>query len=162
MRQSQALQAPGLRQIAPYLRITPTTRVDRGELRATLSRGAFRVQRLALAGDFLRLFARGTVTLQGRLDLSVIARTGVVAVSAPVLRVLGIAAVGPTPTAALIRAASWLANASVRLRVTGTLRSPSVQVEALPLLVTEEIIRFFLFASPNPAAGVAGELVPLP
>ena len=162
LRQSQALQLPGLRQIAPYLRITPTTRIDRGDLQATLTRGAFRVRRLSLSGDYLRLFARGTVTLQGRLSLSVIARTGIVAVGSPVLRALGIAAVGPTPAALLVRAAAWLSSVSIRLRVTGTLQSPSVQFESLPQFVSEEVLRFFLFNSAGGAGAAAAEFVPLP
>ena len=117
-----------------------------GEVRAVLGRGVWRVERLTLESDFLKLFGRGTVTTQGRLNLDVVARTGQVGVNAPILRLLGVASVGSLPAASLVRASQWLSNRSLNLRVTGTLRSPTVRVETLPLL-TEEVVRFFLFRS---------------
>jgi hypothetical protein len=144
--QSQALEFPGLRQIAPYLRLTPSLRIDKGDMRAYLSRGVLRIERLALSGNYLKLFAEGTVLVaSGRLNLAVVARTGLVVVAGPVLQVLGVASVGAVPVAALVRASAWLSNWTIRLRVTGTLRSPSVQVEPLTQLLTAEVIRFFLF-----------------
>lgn len=144
--QSQALEFPGLRQIAPYLRLTPSLRIDKGDMRAFLSRGLLRVNRLALSGQNLKLFANGTVYLSsGRLDLAVMARTGLVGVAAPVLQVLGVASVGAVPVAALVRATAWLSNTTIRLRVTGTLRSPSIQFEPLRRFLSEEVLRFFLY-----------------
>src|SRR5205085_4927940 len=74
--QSQAFQAPVLYQVAPYLGIQTSSSFDQGELRARLSRGAFRIQNLTLLGQSLRVLVIGTVTLTGRLDLDVTARTG--------------------------------------------------------------------------------------
>jgi translocation and assembly module TamB len=160
--QSQALEFPGLRQIAPYLRLTPSLRIDKGDMRAYLSRGVLRIDRLALSGNYLKLFAEGTVLVaSGRLNLAVIARTGLVLVAGPVLQVLGVAAVGAVPVAALVRASAWLSNWTIRLRVTGTLRSPSVQVEPLTQLLTAEIIRFFLYQYTLPF-GAASNFVSSP
>ena len=144
--QAQALEFPGLSAIAPYLRLAPSWRIDKGDMRAYLSRGILRIQRLALMGSNLKLFADGTVlAANGRLNLKVMARTGLVIPAAPVLAVLGVAAVGPVPVAVLVRASAWLSNWTIRLRVTGTLRSPSVQVEPLVQLLTAEVVRFFLY-----------------
>lgn len=144
LNETQALQYPVFRELAPYLGIPSSTSVQTGEVRAVLGRGVWRIQRLSLESDFLKLFARGTQTLQGRLNLEVVARTGQVGVNPAILRLLGVATVGPVPAAALVRASQWLSNRTLYLRVTGTLRSPTVRVEALPLL-TEEAVRFFLF-----------------
>ena len=43
-----------------------------GDLRATLARGIFTVQRLALVGNSARVFIDGTVTLSERLNLNVV------------------------------------------------------------------------------------------
>jgi hypothetical protein len=152
LNETQALQFPVFRQLSPYLLIPPSTSVQTGDVRAVLGRGVWRVQRLTLQSDFLRLFAQGTVTLRGTLDLEVLARTGQVGVPPGVLRLLGVAAVGAPPAEAIVRATQWLSFRSIHLRVTGTLRSPTVRVEVLRLL-TEEAVRFFLFSAvPSPTA----------
>jgi translocation and assembly module TamB len=114
-----AFQLPVLRQLSPYL--VPgrlTTPVRRGELRGRLDRGVFRVRRLTLTGRLLQVFADGTVTTRGKLDLTVTANSEVLA-----------------------RASSYLSNRVVYLRVGGTVRNPQVRVEALPLL-RDEVVRF--------------------
>ena len=77
MEQGQALQLPVLRQITPYLRpgVSSAT-FQSGELKGRLAGGIFRIQRLTLVGDFLKLLIQGNVTVAGNLDLDVIAQTG--------------------------------------------------------------------------------------
>jgi translocation and assembly module TamB len=120
-------------------------------VRARLDRGVVRVQRLTLTGSTLQLLIQGTVTLAGRLDLNATANTGMVGVNPPALRLLGlrIPVVGPIPISLLLELTTYFSNRLVHLRVTGTIRSPSVQVEPLPLL-SEEAVRFFVNRSNLP------------
>src|SRR5262249_50429730 len=109
------------------------------------SRGVFRIQRFTLMGRFAELVIEGTVTLAGRLDLEVTARTGNLGVSPVALRLLGLRlpAAGPIPLGLINEASGYLANRVIHLRVTGTVRSPVVQAQPVRLL-TEEAVRFFL------------------
>jgi hypothetical protein len=116
--QTQALQFPVLRDLTRFLRVSPNTTFDGGSVRARLGRGVVRVERLSLEGELLRLYCDGTATLQGRLNLNVLATTGRVGLGLVRLQLLG-------------------------LHVTGTVRSPTTQV--LPVAeFPQEAIRFFL------------------
>jgi hypothetical protein len=127
--QAQALQLPVLRQLAPYLLPGQSSATfQSGEMQARLANGILRVQRLGLSGNFVRFLVQGTVTLQGRLDLDVQARSGPFATE---------------PLGVMLQAGSYLANQVVRLRVSGTVRQPIIRVEPAGFL-TEEAVRFFL------------------
>jgi translocation and assembly module TamB len=144
--QTQSMNYPVLQQIAPFLGPgQSSTSFRNGDLRARLDRGVIRVQRLTLSSSTLQLFADGTVTLEGRLNLNVTGNTGQVGYNPTFLRFLGlrIPAVGPIPVSLLLEASTYLSNRTVHLHVAGTLRSPSVQVEPVSLL-SEEAIRFFV------------------
>jgi hypothetical protein len=144
--QTQALEYPVLRQLSPFLAVSPSTSFTRGTLRARLSRGLVRVEHLSLEGGFVRLYAAGTVTLEGgRLNLDVATTTGRVGLDPLRLRILGIRVplAGPIPLTVLIEANDYLSNRLLQLRVTGTLRNPVVRVLPLATL-TNEAIRFFL------------------
>lgn len=148
--QAQALQLPILRQVAPYVGMGPSTTFQRGDLRARLDRGVFRIQQLALEGGKLQLHVDGTVSLEGRLNLGVVARTG--EVGAP--GVLGAIATrvpiaGPVPQLVLQEASIVLARRVIYLEVTGTTHSPVIRLRPLPLL-TDEVVRFFLNRSNLP------------
>jgi hypothetical protein len=150
--QAQALQLPVLAQIAPFIvpgRSNATFRS--GDLRGRLSGGIFRIQRLALSGDTVSLFAQGNVTTAGRLNLDVTATTRVLGLGTGSLYLLGLRVplVGPLPLALLVEATGFLSSASVHLIVTGTVRNPTVRVEPLSLL-TDEAGRFFLLPVGGP------------
>src|SRR4029077_21011953 len=75
--QPSTLETPFFRPLAPY--ISPgqsVTGFTRGDLLAHLSRGIFRIQRLTLEAPSARVIADGSVSVEGRLDLSVAALTG--------------------------------------------------------------------------------------
>jgi hypothetical protein len=147
LQQAQALQMPVLRQITPYLRpgVSSAT-FQSGQLKGRLAGGIFRVQHLTLVGSFLQLIIEGTVNLAGNLNLDVTAQTGAFCLN-PSRAANAVGArlplVGAIPRVLLYEASALLANRVVHLRVTGTIRSPSVRVEPI-LLLTEEAIRFFL------------------
>src|SRR5205823_8333566 len=116
------------------------------DLRGSLSRGVFRIQQLSLATSSLQLYVDGNVSLQGRLDLNVLARTqGMEAPNLPFLRLLGlrIPVTGAIPITLVIEASNYLANRLIHLHVGGTIRSPTIQVKPVPLL-TQEAVRFFV------------------
>lgn len=146
LRQTQAQGLPVIFQVLPFVAPGQSSALfDSGSLRARLSGGVIRVQRLGLQGRALRLFAEGTANLEGRLNLEVTAMTGQYGVNPNTLRLLGLRlpAAGPVPVSLILQATSALSNRLIHLRVTGTYRHPSIQVEPLSLL-TQEAVYFFL------------------
>jgi translocation and assembly module TamB len=143
--QTQALQYPGLQQVAPFLGMQTSFAFETGELRARLSRGFFRIECLALSGPNVQVFVQGIVTLAGRLDLDVLARMGTLGIEPARLRLLGlfVPLQAEVPLAVLSRASAFLSNRILRLRVTGTVRNPVVRIEPLALL-TQEALQFFV------------------
>jgi translocation and assembly module TamB len=153
---SQALRLPVLKDIVPFLGPgrSVTTSFKQSEVRARLVRGGLvRVERLALAGPKLSVFAEGVVALPDRLHLDVVATTGDLSVDTSLLEKLGMnipAMVGPVPVGLIIRASKYLSDRTVHLDVTGTARSPQIRINPLQIL-SEEAIRFFLGGTPiNP------------
>jgi hypothetical protein len=71
LHRSQALQLPVLRQLAPFLLgLSTLTVFDQGQLKANLSHGLVRIERLDLHSSVIRLFLEGTITVpEGRLNL---------------------------------------------------------------------------------------------
>ena len=117
----------------------------------TGAQGVFRIDQLSFTGTVLQLFVDGTITLQGRLNLAVMANTENLGVNPTFLRFLGLRlpAVGPIPLTLLLEASTYFSNRLVHLRVAGTVRSPMITVEPLSLL-TEEGMRFFVNRSNLP------------
>lgn len=136
--------APVFRALTPYLSPSSFTQLTDGDIRARLANGVLRVDRLTLTGPTLRLYADGSVALSGRLDLAVIARTGQIGPSTQLLRLfrISVPAIGPIPLAVILEVTNFLSNRTVRLRVTGTLDRPAVQVNAAALLA-EGAVRYF-------------------
>lgn len=139
-------EVPVLRLVTPYLSpsgvLGPFTS---GDVRARLTGGIIRIERFALASDSAKLYADGSVTLTGRLDLSVVAQTGQLGIDNRGLLALGlrIPAFGPLPLTIIRDVTEFLANRTIRITITGTTRAPSIQINAAALL-TEEAIRFLL------------------
>ena len=144
--ESQPLGLPVLSAVVPFLGFGQSQTIREGELRATLGRGVWQVQRLTLTGPSLNLYANGTVTTGGRLNL------GVAATSRPNLsqmvmqRLVPIAALSPTSQpigqTPLADAIALLSSYVVYLDVTGTIDSPTVRLQTLRTL-TEDAVRFF-------------------
>jgi hypothetical protein len=134
---------------------------DAGELRARLSRGVFRIERLTLASPNTDLYADGTVTTSGRLDLGVIVRTGSIGLNDALLRQLGLGVipVGPLPLQVVRDVSAFLSNRTVRLNITGTVARPQPQVNTAAL-ITEEAVRFFLRRYLPTTAAVLPEVSP--
>jgi hypothetical protein len=152
LNETQALQLPVLRQIAPFLRVgASATTFQNGQLEARLGRGLLSVQRFTLESTLMQLVIVGSVSLEGRLNLDVNARTGNIAALPAGLRLIGlrIPAIGPIPVSLIVEASFLLARSTVHLRVTGSVRNPVVQVQPLELL-TEEAVRYFILRAVLP------------
>jgi hypothetical protein len=151
-------QMPVFRQIMPMILpgVGANVTFQSGDLRGQLSRGVFRIERLALIGDLARVYAEGTVTTQRRLNLDVVANTKQLGVDPAMLQLLGIAlpALGPIPLGTLNQAVSYLSNRTVSLRVTGSIKAPSVRVNPVPFL-TESAVRFFIAQAGVPVPSAA-------
>lgn len=146
LRSAQALQLPVLQQLVPYL--VPgqgAVEFTTGELKGRLSGGVFRIAELMLESPLVQLILEGNVTVQGRLDLDVLAQTTKTGLNPVVLRLLlkGLPPVGPVPLVVLLKANDLLSDRVIHLRVSGSLKAPRVQVEPLRLL-SEQAVRFFL------------------
>src|SRR5207244_2060287 len=119
-------------------------------------KGVFRVDRLVLSNPAAHLFAEGTITRTGRVDLSVVATTGQIGPNVRVLRLLGLGltAVGPVPIAVIQQVSDAVSNRTVRLTITGTGSKPIVRVNTAALL-SEAATRFFLgqYVLPESLAG---------
>lgn len=161
--QTQASQLPVFRQLTPFILPGRSSNAwfRTGDLRGHLAGGVFRIQRLTLVGDTASVYAEGTVTLQERLNLDVIANTKQLGYDPNLLRLLRltIPAVGPIPLAAINEASSYLSNRTIRLTVGGTISAPSIQVNATRLL-TESAVRFFLNQAAVPIPSVPGVGIP--
>lgn len=153
--QAQPLQVPVLSQLTPFLGIGSSTTFQRGQLRANLDRGVWRIQRLALEGNTMSLFIDGTMTLAGRLRLAAVAQTGNIGLPTQRLRLLGlrIPAFGPVPVTVAIEVSNLLSNRVIYMTIGGTVHNPSIRVRPLPIL-TQEAVRFFLYRSILPAGGL--------
>jgi len=152
-------EIPLLRQAVPFLNPTGLVKpFESGDVRASLTRGVFRIDRLALANPAAQLFADGTITTAGRVDLNVIAHTGTIGPEGRGLRLfwLKLPVFGPIPLTLIRDVSDFLSNRTVRLTITGTTRDPVVRVNVGALL-TQEAVRFLLTRYVVPA-GLAGEL----
>ncbi len=148
LRGASAREIPLLQSAVPYLNpLGATQAFQTGDIHGTLSRGVFRVQRLALSNPSAQLFANGSITLaNSRLDLNVVAHTGPAGPEAVGFRLLALrlpATIGPIPVGLLRDVTLFLSNRTVRLTISGTATNPVVRLNTAALL-SEEAVRFFL------------------
>jgi hypothetical protein len=147
--ESQPFGLPVFSAILPYIGFgqSSSQTVREGEVRAVLGGGVWRIQRLSLTGSSLDLYADGTVTTGGRLNLGVAATSRQGPGQMAIQRIVPIAALSPTSQplgrAPLADAIALLSNYVVYLEVTGTIESPVVRLQTLRTL-TEDATRFLL------------------
>jgi translocation and assembly module TamB len=152
-------QMPVFRQVMPFIvpGVGANVQFDSGDLRAVLGGGVFRIEQLSLVGELARVFAEGSVTVDHqRLNLEVVANTKQLGMEPAVLQTLGLSLplVGPIPMSVLNQATGYLSNRTIRLRVTGTIKAPAVQVNVAALL-SETAVRFFIAQAGVPIPSAA-------
>jgi hypothetical protein len=153
--ESQPLALPVLSALVPYLGRDSSTTIRDGELRAALGNGVWRVQRLSMNGPSLGLYAEGTVTTAGRVNLNVVATSrsqpgqAVLQRFNPLTAAVLASPARPLSKALLADAVSMLGNYVVYMDVGGTVDTPTVRVDPLRTL-TEDVARFFLLRFVNP------------
>ncbi|OWK34775.1 hypothetical protein FRUB_09617 [Fimbriiglobus ruber] len=146
-------ELPVLANISPFLSpVQAFTKFQKGNLLARLGGGQVRIERLAMTSSAAKLFADGSVGLNGKLDLSVVYNTQTIGASAPVLNLVAknIPAIGPIPVGLIVTVTEALSNRVVRLQIGGTTKDPTVRINPARLL-GENAVRFFV-----------GQFVPLP
>ena len=155
--ESQPLALPVFAAMVPYLgygRDSSTT-IREGEVRAALGNGVWRVQRVALNGPSLGLYAEGTITTGGRVNLNAVAtsrsRPGQAVLQRfnPLTVAVLASPAQPLEKALLADAVSMLGNYVIYMEVGGTIDSPAVRVDPLRTL-SEDVARFFLLRFLNP------------
>ena len=161
--QAAVRDLPVLSAVTPFVPPTAVLKpFDSGQLRGRLSRGVFRIEKLTLASPTTDLYADGTVTLAGRLDLGVIVRTGTIGLNDTALRQIGLSLplyFGPLPVSLVRDVSTFLSNRTVRLNLTGTVANPQPQLNTAALL-TDEAVRFFLRRYLPTAAAILPEISP--
>jgi hypothetical protein len=155
--ESQPLALPIFAAMVPYLgygRDSSTT-IREGEIRAALGNGVWRVQRVALNGPSLGLYAEGTITTGGRVNLNAVATSRTRPGQAVLQRFnpLTVAVLAspaqPLEKALLADAVSLLGNYVIYMEVGGTIDNPAVRVDPLRT-ISEDVARFFLLRFLNP------------
>jgi len=143
--QTQAFQFPALQPLAPFLGIQASSTFEGGELRAHLTRGVLRLDNLSLQGTILQVFVEGNITFAGRLDLDVTGKSGATSLDSTRLRLLGLPLPieGAISLAVLRRVTGFLSSRLLHLRVTGTVRNPTIRIEPVSL-ISEGALRFLL------------------
>src|SRR5262249_878811 len=146
---SQPFALPVFSALLPYLGFgrDSSVTIREGDVRAVLGKSVWRIERLTLTGSSTDLYANGTVTTAGRLNLSVTAPSRERPAQAVVRRILPSAALVAGPTQPLGRSTvadglGLLGNYVVYLEVTGTIESPVVRLGTLRTL-SEDAVRFF-------------------
>jgi hypothetical protein len=151
LREAQALQLPVLSLLVPFLMPGQASATFRtGDFRARLANGVWRISQLTLESTYARLIIQGSMTVRGGLDLDVVARTSSLGGVNPVLLqafLRRLPPVGPVPVGLIFQVTQLLSNRVIHARLSGTTRTPRIQIEPIRLL-TEEAVRFFLTGAP--------------
>jgi hypothetical protein len=151
--ESQPFSLPVFAALVPYLGVGRdySTTIREGEVHAVLGRGVWRVQPITLTGPSLDLYADGTLTLGGRLNIAVTARSGERPAQTLLRRFMPASTLTSfTPSnlqlsrSALTDAASLVGGYVVYMEVSGTVESPTVRLQTVRTL-SEATVRFFLF-----------------
>jgi hypothetical protein len=129
---------------------------EAGEVKGRLAKGVFRLERFVLSNPGAHVYADGSITRHGRVDLDLVAVTGQIGPNVGALRLIGlnVPTFGAVPLNLALQVTQLLSNRTVRLSVTGTLDAPRVRVNTAALL-SDAVIRFFVgqYAIPEGLTG---------
>lgn len=122
-------ELPVFRQINQFLGSEHGGIFEAGELDLTVAAGKLKLSKLALVGRLIQLRARGTIGLNGLIDLDLIVKPNQVLPQtgrAVVTTVLGLGRRPRGDDAKVLRTTNPLSDGPVKLHVSGTLKDPKV------------------------------------
>jgi translocation and assembly module TamB len=116
-----------------------------GDLTGTIANRHLFVEQLTLEGRLVQLHATGTVGFDGQLNLEVLINTNQIIPQtgmALVSLIPGLREVLGRSQEAVLRVANYLSNRLLKIRVTGTLKNPSVAIDP-SVAVADSAVGFF-------------------
>ena len=140
---------PVLSQATPLLGLGPNANppITSGELKSTLANGFWRIESLSLTGPSLDVFAEGTITTGGRLNLNVAGTPGRLELSTSLLNRLSTLASQvvsqPLNPAGAQQILGIIGNFVVYLDVTGSVDAPKFRVQTVRT-ISDGALRFLL------------------
>jgi hypothetical protein len=143
---AQSLRMPVLNNMTKFLGSLPTaTSFDESKVQGRLGNGIIHLDRLSMSAANAQILVEGTATLQGRLNLQVMAKTDE---SGPADKLLELAdtplmLAAPAPIAIVAKANEALKDRVIHLRVGGTAARPAIRLEPTRQL-GQEAIKFFM------------------
>ncbi len=136
---------PVFREIDKFLGAARGGLFEDGDLTGTIANKQLVVEEFTLVGRLVQLHTTGTVGFDGQLNLEVLINTNQTIPEtghALVTRIPGLGPVLGRSEKAMLQVASFLSNRLLKLRVTGTIRNPSVSADPT-ILVTDTAVAFF-------------------
>ncbi|MBX6314140.1 MAG: hypothetical protein IRY99_14675, partial [Isosphaeraceae bacterium] len=116
-----------------------------GDLQGSIANAQLVVEPLTLVGRTMQLHATGTIGFDGRLNLEALVNTNQIISEtgqALLARIPGLAEASGRGGRATLAVANFLSNRLLKVRITGTLRDPSVQIDPT-IVVTSAAVGFF-------------------
>ncbi len=138
-------EMPIFREIGRFLGASSNGLFERGVFKSSIQNKILQVERLALEGRLAQIHATGTISFDGALNLEVLVNTS------EIISQSGQALVGVIPglrqalgrdAEAMLRLTNYFSNRLLKLRVTGTLKNPTVSVDPA-VVITEAATGFF-------------------
>jgi len=143
---ASSLQFPVVADLTKFLKTIPsTTSFDESRVQGRLGNGTVHLDRVTLAAANAQVLAEGTATLQGRLNLQVMAKTGQTGPADKLLEMADspLLMAAPTPIGLVAKANMALKDRVVHLRIGGTAARPVIRLEP-GRQIGQEAIKFFM------------------
>jgi translocation and assembly module TamB len=136
---------PVFRELDKFLGASRGGLFENGELSAVIANRQLQIDKLALEGRLAQIHGTGTVGFGGQLNLEMLVNTNeIIAQTGEALLgiVPGLRQVIRRREEARLRFSSFLSNRLIKLRVTGTLKNPSVSVDP-SIRIADPALGFF-------------------
>ena len=144
--EASSLKLPVVSDLTKFLKTIPTTTAfDESRIQGRLGNGIVHLDRVTLAAANAQVLAEGTATLQGRLNLQVMAKTGE---TGPADKLLELAdspllMAAPTPIGLVAKVNTALKDRVVHVRIGGTAARPVIRLEP-GRQIGQEAVKFFM------------------
>ncbi|MEJ7639207.1 MAG: hypothetical protein WKF75_14850, partial [Singulisphaera sp.] len=126
------VQIPVFREVDRFLGSSSGGLFEDGDLIGVVAHGNLMVESLTLAGRLAQVHGTGTVGFDGRLNLEMLVNTSQIIPQtgqALVVLIPGLREVAGLRRLATARVATFLGNRLLKLRVTGTVRNPTIAID---------------------------------